>query len=140
MSTVIHEIVESCRRGAFPRLLKKTEAGFFIAGETQPVEGYCLLLPDPVVPSLNHMDKDHREIFLKEMASYGDVLLKVTGALRINYEMLGNVAPALHAHLLPRYQTEGDKLYSSVFCAYDFAKSKPFSPLSPWVKELRSLC
>jgi diadenosine tetraphosphate (Ap4A) HIT family hydrolase len=40
------------------------------------------------------------------MAILGDALLEVTGATRINYEILGNSEPALHAHVFPRYATE----------------------------------
>ena len=36
----------------------------------------------------------------------GDALLEVTGAYRINYEILGNLEPALHAHVIPRYMNE----------------------------------
>jgi hypothetical protein len=36
----------------------------------------------------------------------GDTLLASTAALRINYAMLGNLEPALHAHLVPRYASE----------------------------------
>jgi diadenosine tetraphosphate (Ap4A) HIT family hydrolase len=140
MSTIIHQKVEACRQGTYPRLIKKMKSGFWIAGETQPVLGYCLLLPDPVVPSLNHMEKKHRELFLNEMAEIGDLLLQATQALRLNYEMLGNVAPALHAHLLPRYENEGQKLFSSVFCVYDFAKCPSFNPDMPWYIKIKSLC
>ena len=44
------------------------------------------------------------------MATIGDALLEVTGAFRINYEILGNLSPALHAHILPRYMTEPEDL------------------------------
>ena len=39
------------------------------------------------------------------MARLGHAVLEVTGALRINYAMFGNVEPALHAHVFPRYAT-----------------------------------
>jgi hypothetical protein len=45
-----------------------------------------------------------------DMVGLGDVLLELTGALRINYEILGNLEPALHAHLFPRYASEPDGL------------------------------
>ena len=32
--------------------------------------------------------------------------MEVTGAIRINYAMFGNVEPALHAHLFPRLASE----------------------------------
>jgi len=40
------------------------------------------------------------------MAMIGDALLEVTGAYRINYAILGNTDPALHAHIIPRYLGE----------------------------------
>jgi hypothetical protein len=32
------------------------------------------------------------------MTILGDALLEVTGAYRFNYEILGNLEPAMHAH------------------------------------------
>ena len=43
------------------------------------------------------------------MALVGDALLEVTGAFRINYAILGNTDPALHAHIVPRFLTEPDE-------------------------------
>ena len=46
------------------------------------------------------------------MTILGDALLEVTGAYRINYEILGNQDPALHAHVFPRYLTEPEEFRS----------------------------
>jgi len=75
-------------------------------GEQQVFAGYCLLLPDPVVGHLNELAPAARAQFLSDMALAGDALLAATQALRINYAMLGNVEPALHAHLFPRSAAE----------------------------------
>jgi diadenosine tetraphosphate (Ap4A) HIT family hydrolase len=40
------------------------------------------------------------------MARVGDVLQQLLGAVRINYAVFGNMEPALHAHLFPRYADE----------------------------------
>ena len=77
-------------------------SGWVVMGERQVLAGYCLLLPDPVVPHLNALEGGARTQFLVDMALVGDVLLAVTGAVRINYAIYGNVDPALHAHLFPR--------------------------------------
>ena len=66
-------------------------------GEQQFLRGYALLLPDPVVGTLNALTGSARRIFLEDMARLGDEVLAATGALRINYAMFGNVEPALHA-------------------------------------------
>lgn len=44
------------------------------------------------------------------MAFMGDVLLEVTGAYRINYALMGNSDPMLHAHIVPRYLSEPEEL------------------------------
>ncbi len=75
-------------------------------GERQVLTGYCLLLPDPVVPHLNALAGDLRVQFLSDMALVGDALLEVTAGLRINYAIFGNVDPALHAHVFPRNAAE----------------------------------
>jgi diadenosine tetraphosphate (Ap4A) HIT family hydrolase len=69
-----------------------------------------LLLPDPVVPDLNALDKRKRAEYLLDMTILGDALLEVTGAVRINYEILGNLEPALHAHVIPRYKAEPEEM------------------------------
>jgi diadenosine tetraphosphate (Ap4A) HIT family hydrolase len=116
-------MVESCRTGQFPRLIGKVSSGWLIFGEKQVVTGYCLLLPDPVVPHLNAMEAAHRSTFLNDMAVLGDGLLRVTGALRINYEMLGNLEPALHCHLFPRYADEPSEFRTRPIWFYDWDKA-----------------
>lgn len=75
-------------------------------GDVQFLPGYCLLLADPVVPSLNDLTGQAREQFMQDMVRIGDALLEVTDSFRINYEILGNSEPELHAHIFPRYGSE----------------------------------
>jgi diadenosine tetraphosphate (Ap4A) HIT family hydrolase/SAM-dependent methyltransferase len=74
--------------------------------DVQVLPGWCILLADPVVPGLNELDDARRAEFLRDMTRLGDALLQVTSAERINYEILGNSEPELHAHVIPRYATE----------------------------------
>jgi diadenosine tetraphosphate (Ap4A) HIT family hydrolase len=60
------------------------------------------------------------------MALLGDALLEVTGATRINYEILGNLEPALHAHLFPRYDSEAEAFRSGPVWLYDWSKAPAF--------------
>jgi diadenosine tetraphosphate (Ap4A) HIT family hydrolase len=95
-------------------------------GDVQFLKGYCLLLPDPVVANLNELNEQGRKTFLWEMSVVGDVILEVTGALRINYEMIGNVEPALHAHIFPRYENEPDNLKLKPAWFYDWENARAF--------------
>jgi diadenosine tetraphosphate (Ap4A) HIT family hydrolase len=104
--TAIHRMVDRCRAGDHPALVARVGAGWVVMGERQIFPGYCLLLPDPVVPHLNALTAGVRDQFLSDMARVGDAVLAATSALRINYALFGNVEPALHAHVIPRYENE----------------------------------
>ena len=49
------------------------------------------------------MPKEEMANFMSDVQKVSEVLHKVTGAVKINYEIHGNSAPHLHCHLFPRY-------------------------------------
>ncbi|MBL6754449.1 MAG: hypothetical protein O3B02_01150 [Proteobacteria bacterium] len=128
MSTLIHQRVRDCNLGLYPKAIGRVSSGWVVAGDVQFLPGYCLLLPDPVVPDLNALDHEARKTFLLEMSVIGDAILAVTGAVRINYEMLGNIEPALHAHLFPRRNDEPEALRLKPVWFYDWEKERAFDP------------
>ncbi len=104
-------------------------SGWAVLADFQFLRGYSFLLPDPVVPDLNALEKTKRAEYLLDMTILGDALLEVTGAYRINYEILGNFEAALHAHVIPRYMTEPVDLRQGPACFYDkaYQDSIPFN-------------
>ncbi len=124
--TAIHRDVEALRAGREPRCLARLASGWAVFGTRQFVRGYLLLLPDPVVPQLNALTEPARAQFLADMARLGDALLRATVAVRINYAIYGNVEPALHAHVIPRYADEPEALRTAQPWAYDWASAAPF--------------
>lgn len=104
--TAIHRFVEQARKGEHPRVIARMRSGWAVLGPSQLLLGYSLLCPDPVVGSLNELDEAGRAAFLLDMSRVGDAVLKVCRPMRLNYAMLGNVEPALHAHIIPRYPSE----------------------------------
>lgn len=127
-TTAIHRRVFALRAGEDPSLIARLPSGWAVLGTQQFLRGYSLLLPDPVVPHLNDMVPAHRAQFLADMASLGDAVLAVTGALRINYAMFGNVEPALHAHVIPRYRDEPEALRTAHPWSYDWNAAAPLAP------------
>jgi diadenosine tetraphosphate (Ap4A) HIT family hydrolase len=95
-------------------------------GERQVLTGYCLLLPDPVVPHLNVLTAAERDRFLADLGRLGDAVLAATGAVRINYAIFGNLEPALHAHVHPRYAHEPPAMRSNNPWAYDWSQGPAF--------------
>ena len=99
VETAIHRRVNDARAGRDPTVLGRCASGWAVFGHQQFVEGYLLLLPDPVVPDLNALTPERRSQFLLDMSQLGDALMRTTAPLRINYAIFGNVEPALHAHV-----------------------------------------
>lgn len=97
-----------------------------VMGEAQFLAGYCLLLPDPVVDHLNALDCEQRIAVLEDAAAIGDALLDLCGATRINYEILGNLEPALHVHVFPRYDAEAAALRTKPVWFYDWDNAPKF--------------
>jgi diadenosine tetraphosphate (Ap4A) HIT family hydrolase len=127
MSTAIHAMVQRCRAADYAPLVARLPSGWLVMGERQVFPGYCLLLPDPVVPHLNALERPRREEFLSDMALAGDAILTVTAALRINYAIFGNVEPALHAHLIPRCADEPASTRTAQPWALDWGAAPEFS-------------
>lgn len=125
--TAIHAMVDRCRAGDYPAAVARLRSGWVILGERQVLNGYCLLLPDPVVPHLNALPEEVRAQFLSDMAAVGDALLAGTACLRINYAIFGNVEPALHAHIFPRYAAEPEAARTAQPWALDWAGAPAYS-------------
>jgi diadenosine tetraphosphate (Ap4A) HIT family hydrolase len=126
MTTAIHRRVRALQQGSDPTVLARLPSGWLVLGDPQVITGYCLLLPDPVVPDLNALALDARHQFLSDMAACGDVLRDVMGAVRINYAMFGNVEPALHAHLFPRRLDEPAEQVTAQPWALDWSTAPAF--------------
>ncbi len=121
------EKIELSRKNEYPNLIGKLESGWVVLHDDQPLEGYCVLLADPQVPSLNHLTKDQRAAYCQDMIRIGDAILKATNAYRINYETWCNLDQNLHSHIVPRYKEEQDDKRVLPACkAYDFARMPKF--------------
>jgi diadenosine tetraphosphate (Ap4A) HIT family hydrolase len=126
MTTAIHRRVAALQAGADPTFIARLPSGWAVLGDPQVLPGYCLLLPDPVVPTLNDLPTPARQRYLDDMAALGDAVLAATGALRINYALFGNLEPALHAHVIPRHAHEPDELRTAHPWAYDWSRAEAF--------------
>ena len=127
MPTSIHRKIRLAEAKELPNAIIKLKSGWVIAGDVQPLKGYCILLCDPVARDLNALDEARRAQYALDMSYVGDALIAVLGAYRINYETWGNLDPALHTHIVPRYMNEPDGLrVQTPRQAYDWPNGRPF--------------
>jgi diadenosine tetraphosphate (Ap4A) HIT family hydrolase len=124
--TAIHRDVEALREGREPRLVARMASGWAVMGREQLLVGYCLLLPDPVVAHLNDFGGERRDQFLRDMALLGDAVQLVTGCVRVNYAIFGNLEPALHAHVIPRFSSEPEEYRTRPYFSYDLSAAPGF--------------
>jgi diadenosine tetraphosphate (Ap4A) HIT family hydrolase len=73
------------------------------------------------------MTSASRAQFLSDMALVGDAVMAATSALRINYAMFGNLEPALHAHVFPRYADEPAATRTAQPWALDWTQAPEYS-------------
>ncbi len=140
MPTGIHKKIRSCEAGQLPSAIIKLKSGWVIAGDTQPLQGYCVLMADPVAADFNALSEEARAQYAIDMGRVGDALLKVRGAIRINYETWGNQDPALHTHIVPRFADEAQGLgVQTPRQAYDWSAGRVFSPEfdGEWILQVR---
>lgn len=128
--TIVHERNELSQAGRNPTLICRMPSGWAVLGDHQFLEGYSLLLADPVVTDLNDLDRVARQRFLLDMSLLGEAVSACTPAHRVNYEILGNAEPALHAHVWPRFRHEPHEFREGPVGRYPAAvrRSAPFSP------------
>lgn len=125
MPTLIHRRVREAQQGRNPQVIRKVSSGWVVLGDSQFLRGYCVLLPDPVVPTLNDLASEERTQYMDDLTGLGDAILAVTGAVRINYSILCNLEPALHSHAHPRYEDE----------PAEYRTASPFSHPERWEQE-----
>jgi diadenosine tetraphosphate (Ap4A) HIT family hydrolase len=138
--TAIHRRVAEARAGRDQTVLARCASGWAVFGHQQIVPGYLLLLPDPVVPDLNALTPERRSQFLLDMSQIGDALMRVSVPVRVNYAIFGNVEPALHAHVIPRFRSEPAHMQTQHPWAYDWNAAPVFDPVAsaPLIEALRA--
>jgi diadenosine tetraphosphate (Ap4A) HIT family hydrolase len=69
----------------------------------QFVRGYCVLICKQHVQEPYHLPRTQYLQFFADMTLAAQALERVFQPIKMNFELLGNAVPHLHAHILPRY-------------------------------------
>lgn len=69
----------------------------------QFVQGYCILVCTEHVSEPYHLSPDDQVRFFQDLMRAAQALDRVFAPVKMNINLLGNLVPHLHAHLLPRY-------------------------------------
>lgn len=67
--------------------------------------GYCFVFAKAHVTELFHLDVATRQGVMEEVNAVAAALARVYRPTKINYELLGNLVPHMHWHVVPRFAT-----------------------------------
>lgn len=82
------------------------EHSFVTLNRDQFFPGYVLLFTKQHVTELFHLDAPVRGALMEEVSRVAAVLQRLFLPTKINYELLGNMVPHMHWHLIPRFDTD----------------------------------
>jgi diadenosine tetraphosphate (Ap4A) HIT family hydrolase len=97
-----------CRRWDDDAALRvaELEHSFVVLNRDQYFPGYTLLFTKQHATELFHLDRAVRVGLMDEVSRVAEVLFAQFLPDKINYELLGNMVPHIHWHLVPRHATE----------------------------------
>lgn len=79
---------------------------YVILNRDQFFPGYTLLFTKSHVTELFHLEAAIRAELTEEVATIAKAIYDVFRPTKINYELLGNMVPHMHWHLVPRFANE----------------------------------
>ena len=68
--------------------------------------GYCFVFTREHVTELFHLDPPARRTVMEEVPAVAAALNRVFAPAKMNYELLGNMVPHMHWHLVPRFRDD----------------------------------
>jgi diadenosine tetraphosphate (Ap4A) HIT family hydrolase len=68
--------------------------------------GYCFVYAKEHVTELFHLEAPARDAVMAEVSAVAQALYNVLKPDKINYELLGNMAPHMHWHIVPRFSSD----------------------------------
>ncbi len=89
--------------------IAELERCYVLLNRDQFFSGYTFVFTKQHVTELFHLDRSTRIAVMEEVTAVAAALYKLFQPDKINYELLGNMVPHMHWHLVPRFA--GDPLW-----------------------------
>lgn len=83
--------------------IAEMERCYVMLNRDQFFRGYCFVIARNHVSELFHLDIRTRSGIIEEVNSVAAALFKTFSPAKINYELLGNMVPHMHWHIVPRF-------------------------------------
>lgn len=87
---------------SFSILIAELPTAYLRLARDQFTPGYCVLIAKQHVREPHELSAPDRAAFFEDMLRAGMALERAYEATKVNYMILGNAIPHLHAHITPR--------------------------------------
>lgn len=97
-----------CRRWADEPELRiiELERTRVLLNRDQFFPGYCFVIAREHVTELFHLDRVVRGTVMEEVNAVAAAVAALFRPDKVNYELLGNMVPHMHWHVVPRFRTD----------------------------------
>lgn len=82
-------------------------SGHVVLRNDADFRGYCMLILRRHRVEIFDLSEAERREFIEDASRLARVIQECCGPAKLNYAMLGNEAPHLHLHVIPRYPDDG---------------------------------
>jgi diadenosine tetraphosphate (Ap4A) HIT family hydrolase len=86
--------------------IAELESCYVLLNRDQFLPGYTFVFTKEHVTELFHLDRETRRTVMEEVTATASALYSLFKPDKINYELLGNMVPHMHWHLVPRFRSE----------------------------------
>src|SRR5688500_1585049 len=92
-----------CGRDNGPNVVASLGTCVVTTDESVAVAGYCCIVLKDHRVELHELSNQEGAAFMQDVKRVAAAVQSITGAIKLNYEIHGNVIPHVHMHILPRY-------------------------------------
>lgn len=103
MACPLCESLTLARRGEHPGLVAELAESYALLAENQGALGWCVLVLKEHAEHLSELPADRQARLWDDVRRVAAAQRAVFGAVRINYECLGNLVAHVHWHVIPRH-------------------------------------
>ena len=112
--------------GAGPTgVIAELSASVVTVSEDVRVRGYCCVIPREHAVELHALPETAALGFMRDVQRAARAVQSITGAVKLNYEVHGNIVPHVHLHIIPRYP--GDEI-ERTGVAFARLTESPYAP------------